>query len=234
MMLMIEPSIFSRFITFRQCCIRKNGARTLTANMASNSAGSVSQIDPRSVRPAELTRISMRPNALSAAATIFSASSVTARSAGTKIALAPIFSSAALTFSPRAALRPVTTRPAAPRSANRRAMASPSPWVEPVTIATLPSSESDFTDENSNIGSLHRYRLSGLAQLRRGVGQHLGAQPVMAIGRRLLPVHNRIDEGVDLVAIGSRIALQEEILHRVRRDAAGAGEAHRCFVHVAG
>ena len=59
--------------------------------------------------------------------------------------LGALCSSAALTFSPRAALRPVTTRPAAPRSANRRAMASPSPCVEPVTIATLPSSESDFS-----------------------------------------------------------------------------------------
>jgi hypothetical protein len=56
MMLTIEPCMLSRRISFAASCIRKNGARTLTANMASNSAGSVSQIVPRSVMPAELTR----------------------------------------------------------------------------------------------------------------------------------------------------------------------------------
>ena len=68
MMLTIEPSIFSRFMIVSASCIRKNGARTLTANIASNSSGLVSQIVPRSVMPAELTRMSTRPKALSASA----------------------------------------------------------------------------------------------------------------------------------------------------------------------
>ena len=41
--------------------------------------------------------------------------------------------------SPRSTLRPQIASPAAPRAANSRATASPSPWVPPVIAATLPA-----------------------------------------------------------------------------------------------
>jgi len=119
MMLTIDPSIFSRFMIASASCIRKKGARTLIANIASKSSGLVSQMVPRSVMPAEFTRMSTRPNAMSASATTLRVSSIDARSAATKTVLTPFLSSANFTLAPRSALRPVMTRPAMPRSANR-------------------------------------------------------------------------------------------------------------------
>src|SRR5882672_8539122 len=67
-MLTTVPFIFSRRMILSTSCIRKNGARTLTANIRSKSSGEVSQIVPRSVKPATLIKTSTRPNAVSAAA----------------------------------------------------------------------------------------------------------------------------------------------------------------------
>ena len=69
-MLTIAPSIFLRIISFAASCIRKNGARTFTSNIASKSSGLVSTSVPRSVMAAALTSTSTRPNAFSAAGTI--------------------------------------------------------------------------------------------------------------------------------------------------------------------
>ena len=53
---------------FAASCMRKNGARTFTANIASKSSGLVSRMVPRSVMAAALTSTSTRPNASSALA----------------------------------------------------------------------------------------------------------------------------------------------------------------------
>ena len=63
-------------------------------------------------------------------------SSRLARSAGTNSVRQPFAEMSLATASPRAVLRPQITSPAAPRSARVRAMASPTPWVPPVTTAT--------------------------------------------------------------------------------------------------
>ena len=139
-MLTIAPSMRSRRMILAASCMRKNGARVLTANMRSNSSGEVSKSVPRSVMPAALTSTSTRPKARSAAAITARVSSMTARSARTNSARQPCRARSAATARPRSALRPQMTRPRTPRSANRRATASPSPCVPPVTTATLPSS----------------------------------------------------------------------------------------------
>ena len=80
-----------RIIALAASCMRKNGARTFTSNIASNSSGLVSRIVPRSVIAAALTSTSTRPNAFSAAGTIFRAAARSARSAATKTVLQPPF-----------------------------------------------------------------------------------------------------------------------------------------------
>ena len=63
------PLMPSRIMILSAPCVRKKGARTLTAKIWSNSSGEVSRMVPRSVMAAQLTRVSMRPKWLSAAAT---------------------------------------------------------------------------------------------------------------------------------------------------------------------
>ena len=127
-MLTIAPSMPFRIITFAASCIRKNGARTLTANIVSKSSGLVSTSVPRSVIAAAFTRTSTRPNARTAAGTIFARPRRCRRGRQRRKSSCsplPVISSA--TALPRFLLRPTTTRPAAPRSAKRRAIASPKP-----------------------------------------------------------------------------------------------------------
>ena len=69
-MLTIVPPAPPRRINLAASWIRKNGARTLTANIRSNSSGEVSRMLPRSVIAAALTRQSTRPNTRSASATM--------------------------------------------------------------------------------------------------------------------------------------------------------------------
>ena len=69
MMLTIEPGAPRRSMSATAACMRKNGARRLTATCSSNSSGVVSSRVPRSVRPAALTRPSIRPYASTVAAT---------------------------------------------------------------------------------------------------------------------------------------------------------------------
>ena len=93
-------------------------------------------------------------------------------------------------------------------------------------MATLPSSESDFSELTSNIFSAQPI-FTGLPVSRDFVAASASIcalQPVIAVGRRLLAVDHRVDEGLDLVAVGRGIALEEEVLHRVGGEAAGAGE----------
>ncbi len=137
MLTMVPPSL-PRRISLAASCIRKNGARTLTANMWSNSSGDVSRMVPRSVIAAALTSTCSLPNVLSASAITWRQSSTRARLALTKCVGVPVAEISAATFSPCATLRPQITSPAAPSAANARAMASPRPWVPPVTTAIFP------------------------------------------------------------------------------------------------
>src|SRR5262249_21724638 len=91
------------------------------------------------VKPAALTRIWTFPKALSALAITLRTASMSARSHSTKTPSQPTLVSSLATARPRALLRPQTSTPAAPRAANRRAAASPSPCVPPVTTANLPA-----------------------------------------------------------------------------------------------
>ena len=64
-MLTIVPCTLSRRMSLIVSCIRKKGARVLTANILSNNSGLVSMIEPRLVSPAAFTRASTRPKVLS-------------------------------------------------------------------------------------------------------------------------------------------------------------------------
>src|SRR5208282_3549214 len=137
-MLTIEPGAPRprRWLTSR--CMRKNGARALTAKSLSQSRRSASASDPRSVRAAELAKASTWPKRMSAASKISSGASGSSRSAATNKPAAPHRSTSATAAAPLAASLPVTTTAWAPALAAARAMAKPMPWVEPVTTTTRP------------------------------------------------------------------------------------------------
>ena len=61
MMLTMVPADRRASMSLTTACMRKNGARRLTAMCWSNSSGEVSSSEPREVRPAEFTRQSTRP-----------------------------------------------------------------------------------------------------------------------------------------------------------------------------
>ena len=134
-------------------CMRKKGARTLTAIIRSKNSGFVSQIDPRSVYAAQLASTCRVPKCSSAAAMTRRQASTSITSPWTKTALQPSAFSSLAVASPRSALRPVTTMPAAPRSAKSSAVARPRPWVLPVMTAYLPASEFvSVIDFSSSVG----------------------------------------------------------------------------------
>ena len=190
MMLTIEPSIFSRFMTFSASCIRKNGARTLTANMASNSSGLVSQIEPRSVMPAELTRMSTRPNALSASATTLSRVVHRRRGRRDEDRLDALRLERGLDLF--AARRVAAGDDQAGNAALGKEMGDR--LAQPLRRA---GDDGDLAlergaisaNDGSNIVSAPQPIFTGLPVSRDfggGVGQHLRLQPVDAVGRRLL------------------------------------------------
>jgi hypothetical protein len=125
-MLTIVPVACRESMSATALCIRKNGARRLTAMCASNSSGEVSSSEPRVVRPAQLTRESTRPKRLTVAATDACAWATSATSVCTKAALAPVAMSSATSASPGSARRPVTATDAPSRAA-ARATAAPRP-----------------------------------------------------------------------------------------------------------
>src|SRR6266705_5922390 len=112
---------------------RKNAARTLLANRASNVATSRSGVAPNQANPALLTRMSISPTALTRRWT--SAGSL--RSAPTKRARPPAAVIASTVSVPRAASRPWTMT-SAPSRASCKATARPMPDVAPVTRAVWP------------------------------------------------------------------------------------------------
>src|SRR6516225_3225301 len=141
-MLTIVPCTLSRRMSLIVSCIRKKGARVLTANILSNNSGLVSMIVPRLVSPAAFTRASTRPKVLSASATTLAQSSTLVRSARTNTTSAPVALAISSAFArPFVWSRPHVTMPFAPRSAKSLAMAAPRPCVPPVTIAIFPCIE---------------------------------------------------------------------------------------------
>src|SRR5882672_6036045 len=170
--LTIVPSIRSRRMTAAASWMRKNGARRLTAIMRSNRSGVVSEMVPRSVIPAALTNMSIRPKARSAAAMTARAWPRSPRSARTNSPRQPARSRSAATALPRAMLRPQIAMPAAPRAANRRAIASPIPCVPPVTTAILllSSAPSRCASTMSNPRTVRPY--SGEAESQYGCPLH--------------------------------------------------------------
>ena len=90
-------------------------------------------------------------------------------------------------------------------------------------MATLPSSESDF----SEIGVEHGLVLSRSSPACRSRAISVAAsaslcarRPSWPSGVGFLPVDHRVDEGLELVPVGGGVALEEEVLHRVGGEAA--------------
>ena len=127
----MEPVTLSRCINLTASWIRKNGARALTCMMRSYPSGEVSQMVPRSVTAATLTSTCRVPNASSAAAITRRQLASSCRSPATKRARQPAASNSATIAWPRCSSRPLSTTPAAPRAANRRAVAAPQPLAAP-------------------------------------------------------------------------------------------------------
>ena len=94
---------------------------------------------PLSRMPALFTRMSILPNASTAAAMRCSGSSGLEMSHGTASVRPPVWL-ISLATSSSASLRRAAMTTLAPSAANRRAMAAPTPEFAPVTTATLPSS----------------------------------------------------------------------------------------------
>jgi hypothetical protein len=69
-------------------------------------------------------------------------------------------------------------------------------------------------------------------RLLRRIGQHQGLEPVKPAWVRLLLLCHRVDERVELVAIGRVVALEEEVLHGVGCNAVLGGELDCGFEHV--
>src|ERR1035437_9881319 len=122
------------------CGIARRASRIAAKSLSSKSACQMSSVtdsnSPVAEVPALLTRMSSRPNALTASATSFAQSSARLTSACTAATLPPAarISSATLSSNsrPRAA---ITTL--APSAASRNQGALPMPCEPPVTIATL-------------------------------------------------------------------------------------------------
>src|ERR1700761_6452951 len=85
MMLTIVPGAPRRTMSATAACMRKNGPRRFTATCWSNSSGLVSSSVPRLVSPAALTRLSIRPNRSTVAATDACALATSATSARAQV-----------------------------------------------------------------------------------------------------------------------------------------------------
>mmetsp|Transcript_308 Transcript_308/g.952 ORF Transcript_308/g.952 Transcript_308/m.952 type:complete len:269 (+) Transcript_308:84-890(+) len=119
-------------------CVKRKGARRLTACSSSQSAAVVSSISARRVSPAAFTRASMRPNLASAASTAaeISAGDLTSHRTNRHSQLSDSSAAAAAPLSPSRSTRQT---PEAPHAAARRAVASPSPCAAPVISTTRPA-----------------------------------------------------------------------------------------------
>src|SRR3990172_3420938 len=171
--------------------------------------------------PALLTRISIAPNALAAAATMPSMSAGFDMSAAEKAALTPnsISSPRRVTSILAASPNPFSIT-LMPDAAKARAMPRPMPLVEPVTIALFPASEwalrgelagsslvifcmglllglgGSETDSAARLGFLHDHRQKRQEREPRERGQHLRRQ--RAFERELLHgVEDAAEPGAD-------------------------------------
>src|SRR5665213_2088937 len=97
----------------------------------------------RTVMPALLTRMSMRPSSRLTRSTMAATAALSVTSVMTEIAFTPCCRSSATASFDFASLR-ATIAIAAPASANPRAMPRPIPPLPPVTIATLPVRSNSF------------------------------------------------------------------------------------------
>ncbi len=108
---------------------------TLTSRLRCQSSG-VASMPLRTKVAALLTRMSRRPNVISAAVASEAASAGLAMSAWTNTALPPAATMRSRTSAPpRSSMSPMTTE--APCSASNSAVAAPMPSAAPVTRATL-------------------------------------------------------------------------------------------------
>mmetsp|Transcript_10380 Transcript_10380/g.26980 ORF Transcript_10380/g.26980 Transcript_10380/m.26980 type:complete len:253 (+) Transcript_10380:494-1252(+) len=139
MMLTTEPCLPVRFISSQAACIRRNGARALTAKRVSHDSTDWSRSPPREVSPAQLASPSIEPNAFSCAGTTAFTSSTESIAARTNCARQPSVESFWTTAAPRSLLRPTIVMPDAPSEASLIATASPTPDVPPVTTNVFPA-----------------------------------------------------------------------------------------------
>src|SRR3984957_16765304 len=123
------------------CCTRKNGARTLTANRLSKSSTLVSSILADFETPALATRMSSRsPTMARTRLANVCGPSACRRSAPTLSALPPALRISATTASASCSLLLKCTNTCAPSFARARALARPIPREAPVTRAVFPES----------------------------------------------------------------------------------------------
>lgn len=190
-------------------CIRKKGARALTANSAAQSSRSASRNEARLVRPAALTSASIRPNRPTHSSTSRPGAVVSARSAATNAVGVPAWESDVATSLPRAGSRPVTSRPPAPERASVSAIARPMPCVAPVTSTTLPSNRSSIPppERQGPAGSScraerdrqHGVTLADAADLVKAV------EPILSTSTLRTPCGDRVSEiGCRRIVLGFR------------------------------
>src|SRR5262245_20892852 len=116
--------------------VHRNVERRLRRSTKSQSAAVISQIRALRLPPTLLTRMSRRPQRVTAASTRRAAGSSSVTSPTTGTASPPAFAMRpTVPSSPPASMSPSATR--APSPASRSAIARPSPLAAPVTTATL-------------------------------------------------------------------------------------------------
>src|SRR5688500_12615647 len=136
---MIRPPPLARSAGSTAWLARK-GARRLTAISRSKSATANSPNGLRMRMPALLTRMSMRPNAASAASTMLCTSTAFARSNRPNSARVPVLHArqSAATAVSSSRVESAARYTDAPAAASARAVAAPMPRDAPVTSAVLP------------------------------------------------------------------------------------------------
>src|SRR5205085_7731053 len=173
-MLTMEPCPAAPMAGMAARHIRAAAVRS-TARMRSQSSSATRVTGPSrtSVVTALLTRIVRHPKRETAAETSRSGVPASARSAATNSASPE----AAATADPRSWSRPVTTT-LAPSAPNRRAISAPMPAVDPVTIATSPSSRGPAMGSGAeDVGQLGRDDHLELV-VRAGRRVSVGAPPL--------------------------------------------------------
>ena len=161
-MLTTEPLTASRRMIRAHAWMRKNGARTLSANIVSHPSGVASQMLSRNVAAATLTRPWTTPKRASAASATTAGAAASPMSASTKIVAVPPAVSSVASASPLSRLRPASTSPEARAAAHCRAVASPRPCVPPLTTMILP--ERSFMHQ-----TLFRRAFGALVRVKRSM-----------------------------------------------------------------